>query len=339
MNNPTVSVVMSVFNGDEFLCDAIESILNQTFTDFEFIIIDDGSTDQSLDIMKSYNDNRIQIIKNDNNLGLPVSLNKGIKIAKGEYIARMDCDDISLPTRLGKQVRFMDSNRNIGMSGTQVEYFGMKQGFSSFSTDPEFIKCSLLFRNKHLAHPTVIMRKELLEKYNLHYNSKYFYSQDTDLWCRLCSYTLLTNLPEVLLKYRVGEHNNKLNLNKKKMKLHFAKEIAKHNLNLLGINATEKELINHVIISRGPLKKSKDNIVEFEKWLKIILENNKKKNIYQKDGLSKIVAERWFSICYASSDVGPYIWWHYIKSPLPKTQIPSMLFIKFFIKSLIGIFK
>ena len=108
MNNP-ISVVMSVYNGEIYLYEAIESILNQTFTNFEFIIIDDGSTDNSAEIIKSYDDNRIVLIQQGNK-GLAAALNEGIKIAKGKFIARMDADDISLPTRLETQIQFMEAH-------------------------------------------------------------------------------------------------------------------------------------------------------------------------------------------------------------------------------------
>ena len=113
MENPRVTALMSVFNGDKYLSEALESILNQTFTNFEFLIINDGSNDRTEDILKSYDDVRIRIINNDNNMGLAKSLNKGLRIARGEYIARMDADDISLPTRLARQVEFLDKNKHV----------------------------------------------------------------------------------------------------------------------------------------------------------------------------------------------------------------------------------
>src|SRR5437868_2907435 len=109
---------MTVYNSEEYLREAIESILGQTFTDFEFIIIDDGSTDRSADIVNSYSDTRIRFLSNSSNLGLVASLNEGIERARGEYIARMDCDDVSLPERLAKQVTFMDSRPELAASGT-----------------------------------------------------------------------------------------------------------------------------------------------------------------------------------------------------------------------------
>jgi len=118
MKEPKVTVLMPVYNGEKYLNEAIDSILGQTFKDFKFLIINDGSTDGTADILKSYKDSRIKVTNNEKNIGLTKSLNKGLKMAKSEYIARMDADDISLPTRLQKQVEFMDSHPKVGVCGT-----------------------------------------------------------------------------------------------------------------------------------------------------------------------------------------------------------------------------
>ena len=117
------TVLMPVYNAEKYVAEAIDSILNQTFNDFEFLIINDGSTDNSLDIIKSYDDPRITIINNETNLGLSHTLNKGIELARGEYIIRMDADDISLSIRLEKQIEFMDSNQHIGICGSWIQTF------------------------------------------------------------------------------------------------------------------------------------------------------------------------------------------------------------------------
>ena len=125
---PRVSVLMSVYNTEEdFLRDAIKSILNQTFTDFEFLIINDGSKNNAEEVILSFNDDRIKYILNEKNLGLIDSLNKGLSLAQGEYIARFDSDDISSNKRLEKQVEFMDKNPNVGLLGTQYESFPKKR--------------------------------------------------------------------------------------------------------------------------------------------------------------------------------------------------------------------
>ena len=124
MNEVVVSVILPVFNGEKFLTESINSILNQSFKKFELIVINDGSTDNSYEYIKKFKDTRLSVINNDKNIGLSNSLNKGILVAKGKYIARMDQDDISLPDRLKKQVAFMDDNPGIGVCGTWLQTFG-----------------------------------------------------------------------------------------------------------------------------------------------------------------------------------------------------------------------
>jgi glycosyltransferase involved in cell wall biosynthesis len=205
---PTVTVLMPVYNGEKYLRESIESILEQTFTDFDFLIIDDGSTDDSSLIINSYNDTRIKYIKNEKNLSTPNALNIGLDLATGDYIARMDCDDISLPDRLAKQVLFMESNPDIGISGTWIQTFGelSDNNVCVYPCDPKEISYALLF-NSVLASPSVIIRRCYLKQYNLKFNSEYIYAQDYNLWAIADNYFKLANIPEILLKYRISSTN------------------------------------------------------------------------------------------------------------------------------------
>ena len=119
---PKISVLMCVYNDEDWLKNSIDSIVNQTFTDFEFVIVNDGSTDNSLEIINSYSDDRIRIINNEENLGLPKSLNRGLNLCKSELIARMDADDISMNNRLEKQYKYLKKNKEIALIGGQAEY-------------------------------------------------------------------------------------------------------------------------------------------------------------------------------------------------------------------------
>src|SRR3989344_927550 len=150
MNKPSVSVLMSTYNGAVYLRQAINSILNQTFTDFEFIIVDDNSTDNSGEILRSYNDPRIRIIQNNKNIGLTKSLNKGLKEAQGKYIARMDADDVSLLDRLKEQYNFLEAHPTIALVGSWAESmdeYGIVTEIRKVPTDPETIRFELVLRN------------------------------------------------------------------------------------------------------------------------------------------------------------------------------------------------
>ena len=174
---------MAVFNGEKYVSKAIRSILNQTYQDFEFIIIEDGSLDKSLEIVKEYakKDNRIKIIRNDINIGLTKCLNKAINLANGIFIARQDVDDISLPKRLEYQMTFLSNNPDYSFCGCNGISKQTRQTLvNSFNNDE--IKKNLILKNC-FAHPSIIIRKEVFKKYGL-YNEKYLYAQDYELWCR-----------------------------------------------------------------------------------------------------------------------------------------------------------
>jgi len=202
---PKVSVVMGVYNGEKYLSEAIESILNQTFTDFEFIICDDGSSDRSVQIIENYanQDNRIVFLKNNVNRGLAATLNRCIEISKGEYIARMDCDDLSLRDRFEKQVRYLDRHKEIAIVGGAVYLFDEKGKYGLRRSKSKFNKVEV-FKNSFFIHPTVMMRKSMLLSVNGYTVSKYTYrTEDYDLWCKFCYFGFQgANIDEVLLYYR-----------------------------------------------------------------------------------------------------------------------------------------
>jgi glycosyltransferase involved in cell wall biosynthesis len=202
--SPYVSVVMSVYNGSFFLKEAVISILDQSFKNFEFIIINDGSTDNSLNILNEFKDDRIRIIDNGVNKGLIYSLNIGLKEAHGEYIVRMDADDISLPDRIEKQINFMQKHPDIGISGGYIERFGnnVENKILKYSTNIEINKVQLLF-SPCVAHPSVIIRKSIIDNYNLHYESTYKNAEDYAFWVNAIAFTKISNIPEILLRYRV----------------------------------------------------------------------------------------------------------------------------------------
>jgi len=208
MKNPKVTVLMSVYNGERYLKEAVDSILRQTFEDFEFLIINDGCSYKATEIINSYNDSRMRIINNQKNIGLSKSLNKGLAIARGNYIARMDADDISLPGRLAKQVNFLETHQDVDVLGSAVQIIGDDEKPSiicQFPTVHGYIKWCLYFYNP-IPHPTVMMRRQALERAG-GYSSSMIYAQDYDLWRRMSGVARFANLPDVLLYLRKHESN------------------------------------------------------------------------------------------------------------------------------------
>ena len=202
-----VSVIMAVHNNAQHLAAAIESILAQTYADWEFIIVDDASTDGSTAILEAFNDPRIKRLSNPENVGLTISLNRGIRAAHGEYIARMDADDLSLPARFEKQVAFLDDHPNFGILGTsyqRIDRNGDPVGiYNSKERSSHFVRWSLHFRNV-ICHSSVMMRRSVLDAVGL-YDETCRYSQDYELWLRASQATEIKNLAECLHIWREGE--------------------------------------------------------------------------------------------------------------------------------------
>ena len=200
---PKVSVIMSVYNGEKYLREAIDSILNQTFTDFEFIIINDGSTDHTKQILESYSDPRIRLF-HQKNIGLTKSLNIGLKIAEGEYIARMDADDISLPERFSRQVKYLDNNLHVGLLGSrylQIDEKGVDQNEIQVPIGREDIFNHLLLFGSAFCHSSMMFRKLLAQNAGF-YDESMMYAQDYDLGIRIFELCEVVNFPEILQKWR-----------------------------------------------------------------------------------------------------------------------------------------
>ncbi len=201
---PKVSVLMPIYKTKpEYLKETIDSVLSQTFTDFEFLMLDDCPTDDRADIVNAYKDARITYIKNERNLGITPSRNKLMQLAKGEYFAVLDHDDVCLPTRFEEEVKFLDEHPEVGVVGCWVERFP-KTKIAYYPESNEQIEVYLM-QGCAVAHTAAIVRKSVLK--DLQYEETYSPSEDYCLWCRLIGKTKFHNIPKVLMKYRWYEGN------------------------------------------------------------------------------------------------------------------------------------
>lgn len=206
---PIVSVIMPAYNCEKYVGEAMESILNQSFTDFEFIVIDDASTDETFKIICNYNDSRIKVYRNDSNQGIVNCLNENIPKAKGKYIARMDADDVALPERLQLQVKFLDENNDVGVLGTWVKYIDNK-GSAWIEKYPVFHEEHKVYLLDYpsVVHPTAMFRKSLISHLEIIYDPKWLYVEEYELWTRLIALTRFHNIPQVLLNVRMWENSS-----------------------------------------------------------------------------------------------------------------------------------
>lgn len=287
---PLVSVVMPVYNPNlEYLQESINSILNQTFDDFEFIIIDDNSDEEINLFLKSIDDHRVKIKRNINNLGVTKSLNIGFGMAKGKYIARMDCDDISFPDRLQKQFDFMNENPDVIVCGCGIKKFCRYDELDSKCetyvpqiNDMELFRIRLLFCNCGPPHPTAFFNRELLIKYAINYNEDYYNSQDYAMWVSCSKVARMHIINDVMLAYRV--HPNQISTAGYKRQLHYARKVRESQLKGLFSFVSEEMVITHEKAYGGELSK-KDTI----RWYKRLKKANKVKKKYDIDLFSKFI--------------------------------------------------
>lgn len=294
--NILVSVLMPVYNSQKYLKESIESILNQTYKNIEFIIVNDGSTDKSLDIIKSFSDKRIKIIDRKENRGIIFSLNEGIEKCSGKYIVRMDSDDISLNQRIEKQVLYMEKNRNIDASGTGIRIIGSRK-ILKLPIDYNELKVKSLFSTP-LFHPTVIIKSEILKKVKYPLNCEGY--EDYMLWKMLISKGyIISNLSEKLVYYRINNNGITQNFQKIKEKIWSMYPLYEKNLKEIYEEELTQEMIELFLILNNTNLISSDkklNNKELkEKMYKLICQIAEKtsNNKIDKKLLVKYLSIRW----------------------------------------------
>lgn len=286
-----VSVLMSVYNGEAYVGEAVESILNQTLQDFEFIIINDGSTDRTAEILARYErqDPRVRTYSQARQ-GLIATLNRGIELSRGKYVARMDADDVSYPTRLEKQAAFLEAHPEVGVCGT---WRILSDGrVIRHPVHDAAIRSYLVF-DTMLAHPTVMMRKALFER-GMGYPA-YEHAEDFGLWVQLAGRTSFANLPEVLLYYRL--HPQQVAQKHRAQQAAAARRVRETQLRNLHLAPTAVELETHQSISEGKFQANPLFLIQSERWLRKLVVANQLQRIYPEPDFSQVLSERWYDIC------------------------------------------
>lgn len=205
MSAPRVSVVMAVRDGEPYLAEAVESLLAQTFADFELVVVDDGSSDASRDVVRSYRDPRVRLLENGRNRGLAASLNRGIREARGELLARQDADDVSEPERLARQVAHLDAHPEVALLGSWFREIDSRGGHlrdGQLPCEPVDVCWRLLFVCPFV-HSAVMLRRDAVPGGSGPYDERLAYAMDYELWCRIARRHPVANLPEYLVRYRM----------------------------------------------------------------------------------------------------------------------------------------
>ena len=301
--NPLISVLMPVYNGEKYLREAIDSVLAQTYTNFELLLINDGSTDSSKDIILSYSDPRIRYIENEQNLKLIATLNKGIDLAKGDYIARMDADDVCMPNRLLTQLRFMQKHPQIDMCGSwalRINSAGQITGKIKNIHTPGLLSCVTFFTCPFV-HPVTFFKSEVL-KNNL-YSIEALHTEDTELWNRLRQRGYrFANIRKYLLKYRwhsenISGQNDDFVLQQKKkiykpyLEDFFGREVSEEELDLHFLSFRLfhfGERISQIMVS---------SLIDEKKWLENFSNQNKSKKWFGQSDIDALLYSRWLVCC------------------------------------------
>lgn len=295
-----ISVIMAVFNGEKYLQEAIDSILNQTLNDFEFIIIDDCSNDQTPEIINMFanQDKRIKVTVNKEQMGSYASANVGLSFIKGKYIARMDADDISDPNRFEKQVQFLEANPQIGLLGSAIEIIdenGSVLRGSSPALDDHLIRWILLFDNS-FTHSSWMVRVDSLNKVGGRYDNLPIV-QDYALASKLSKISRVANLPDFLIKWRISD--NQISVTRKEEQDSTATSISFNNINdLMGldfINQEETKILRSILHSKGSLNKNNYSVYKniFRIYDRFIKTNHLKKQ--EINDISKWIIRKSFS--------------------------------------------
>ena len=325
---------MPVYNGEKYLREAIDSILNQTYENFEFIIINDGSIDATESIILSYNDKRIRYIKNVSNIGLIQSLNNGIELVKGSFIARMDADDISLPNRLKHQLEFMLLNPKVGVCGCDYYQFsgsGKKHQTAFYKHDEIF---GYMLFNSSVVHPSLLIKKEILQNFSPIFDSNYKHAEDFELWAKLIFTTKFSSIQSTEFEYRL--HKAQVTTVHKTEQINSANKVRKTILQKVGFEFSEKELAIHCKIGSSQRFVSFAELQQVEEWLKKMVEQNHMLKVVDEAIFNNIIGKQWYDSC-GNTSLGLKAYTFYFKSQLKNLYGASRL--KLCIKCIVRKFK
>lgn len=306
MNTPLVSVLMPCYNVEKYVEDALSSIMKQSYTNLEIVVINDCSTDNTLSILESLakQDARIRIISNDVNLKLIDTLNKGVELCTGEYIARMDADDISFPDRIAKQVAFLEENKDYDIVSTQFYTFRVGTKKRNLYHNPEHfedLKAYLLFRSG-ICHPAVMIRKSLFTDNQLSFEKEYLHVEDYALWVKAAYITKLANLPEPLLYYRI--HDSQVSVINENKQIENKKAVFAIHCQKLGLPLTPEFLNVYLSVAECvPIESSEEYIKKCESFIFTLIDKSRVNKYCSSEYLERLLSLHWLRLC-ANSQLG-----------------------------------
>lgn len=301
---PKVTVFIPAFNRQDYICTAINSILAQKYTDFEVLIVDDGSTDLTAQRVAAYSDPRVRLVSNERNLGIPASRNRGLELARGRYIALLDSDDYAYPQRLGRQVVFLDRHPDIAQVGSWCTLMNAKgkllKKVRRHPLDPADIDAHLLFHCT-LINRTIMARTDILRQYG--YDESFPRCQDYDLHVRLARRHRMANLPELLVCGR--EHDGRITKLTPGLGRDRKMVIQAKVLDSLDIRPSEQDLSWHYLLTqrgRGQIESSRDYLEWAEAWLLGLVQANRRSGRFEPAAFARTIGAVWALVCWRHVD-------------------------------------
>ncbi len=297
MTNPELSIIMPLYNNEKYVGEAIGSLLAQSFGDFELIVVNDCSTDSSLEVVKNFNDPRIKILNNEVNEGIVYSRNKGLEVAQGKFIAPFDSDDVAMPEKFMRQIAYLKKHPEIGLLGSWVllinqEGHTMKQHWK-LNANQNMVPSLMLFKN-YFTHSAIILRRDAIPKEG--YKSGFDMVEDYKLCCDVARKWKVWNFPQYLLKYRI--HQTSITKSYPYNLALQEEKIFRILFNNLEMDLTKEQLDCHFLIKNDVLIEDSEMVLKTEAFLLEILNNNRRLKVYDQEQLLEVVFNRWLKICY-----------------------------------------
>jgi glycosyltransferase involved in cell wall biosynthesis len=316
---PKLSVVIPVYNREAYLGDAIDSILAQTLTDFELLVIDDGSTDRSCEVAQSYDDPRIRLVRNRSNMGIPKTRNEAVRLARGEYLAFLDSDDVAYPDRLARQVAFLDSHPDYAAVGAWVSWMAEDgqplKRIKRKPVSPEELGAQRLFRSV-LENSASMARTSIL--LNFPHREDLCVEEDFDMWSRVAAKYKVGNLPEVLVRRR--KHAQRTTEEQRDLVKKMRMMVYASQLTALGLRFSDTDLERHFLLRRMHKQKFTPDQTYLdwaEHWLLSLQDANDTAQAYPEPAFSHELGLFWAKTClYAFRNVGWKAWQRFFASPL-----------------------
>lgn len=312
---PLASVLMPVYNAGRYLRDSVECVLRQSVRDFEFVIVDDGSTDNGIGIVQSFRDRRIRVVRHEHNRGLAAARNTCLEAARGVYVAWLDADDLCHPSRLHEQLEVLTRRPEVGLCGTWVKTLGGDRVHKwRYPIDSDTLKARMIFDDP-FATSSVMIRRSVLARHNAMFDDSFPLAEDYDLWERLSRVTLLANIPKYLTYYRLHPKQTSNALLDRQAAAVW--RIQERQIRRLALQATDEQRETHLRLGvRWDFTGDETWVERARAWLEKLSGANEERAIFPRRAFDTVVADRWYRVCRGYTGAGMKAWRIFKSTPL-----------------------